>query len=384
WIVTDLVMSDSEHSIVSYTSISSDSDPSAWGIPLMDADKVSEMDPYKEVAQQGHVAPPSPAYVPNPIELEHHVPVYVSEPVEDPEEDLEEDPIDYAADADDDEDEDEVEESFEDDDEEEEDHLAHAVSIVVASLAVDPIPSTEETKPFETDESAAIPPHHLHTVLLLDCLSDPRHIYHSLMRQSQDLVKGCITTTITYITTTHHPLPLPTPSTSRRAVIPEVDIPPRKRLLLTAPTLRFEVGESSVVAAKQPGSTVTCRVDYSFVDTVDASIRALERKTMAAIEMVNLKVSYQAQVHRRESKEFYTRHQDAPRDRAALRDEALDRSDAYNRALEARIAVLETQAYRHEWQRQDTDDHATRAIMRMQALEAGARVDTLEDTGSSA
>ncbi|GJY17924.1 hypothetical protein Tco_0389415 [Tanacetum coccineum] len=46
--------------------------------------------------------------------------------------------------------------------------------------------------------------------------------------------------------------------------------------------------------------------------------------------------------------------------------------------------MLETQARRHEWQRQDADDRATRHIMRIQALEAGARDDTLEDTGSSA
>ncbi|GJS32904.1 hypothetical protein Tco_0531286 [Tanacetum coccineum] len=146
------------------------------------------------------------------------------------------------------------------------------------------------------------------------------------------------------------------PSTSRRADIPEADIPPQKRLLLTVPTLRFEVGESSAaVAARHPGSTVARRVNYSFVDTVDASVRASKRRTMAAIE-------------------------DAQRDFAALRDDvdtlrrylsslcttheqervkapqALDRSEAHNRALEARIA----------------------------ALEAGARVDTLEDTGSSA
>ncbi|GJS41490.1 hypothetical protein Tco_0566533 [Tanacetum coccineum] len=71
---------------------------------------------------------------------------------------------------------------------------------------------------------------------------------------------------------THHPLPLPAPSTSRRADIPEADIPPRKRLLLTDPTPRFEVGESYVVVvARQPGSTVARRVDYSFVDIVDAS-----------------------------------------------------------------------------------------------------------------
>nr|GEU64523.1 hypothetical protein [Tanacetum cinerariifolium] len=49
-------------------------------------------------------------------------------------------------------------------------------------------------------------------------------------------------------------------------------------------------------------------------------------------------------------------------------------------ALDARIAVLETQAYRHEWQRQDADDRTTRHIMRIQALEDRSRVDTLEDT----
>ncbi|GJS77531.1 hypothetical protein Tco_0727412 [Tanacetum coccineum] len=45
--------------------------------------------------------------------------------------------------------------------------------------------------------------------------------------------------------------------------------------------------------------------------------------------------------------------------------------------------ILETDARRHEWQRQAADDLAVQYIMRTQALEAGARVDTLEDTGSS-
>ncbi|GKA38305.1 hypothetical protein Tco_0730856 [Tanacetum coccineum] len=52
-------------------------------------------------------------------------------------------------------------------------------------------------------------------------------------------------------------------------------------------------------------------------------------------------------------------------------------------ALEARVTVLETEARRHEWQRQAADDLAVQYIMRTHALEAGARVDTLEDTGSS-
>ncbi|GKB58869.1 hypothetical protein Tco_0915055, partial [Tanacetum coccineum] len=61
----------------------------------------------------------------------------------------------------------------------------------------------------------------------------------------------------------------------------------------------------------------------------------------------------------------------------------LARSEAYCRALEARVTVLETEVRRHKWQRQAADDLAVRQIMRTQALEVGARVDTMEDTSSS-
>nr|GEY33717.1 hypothetical protein [Tanacetum cinerariifolium] len=114
---------------------------------------------------------------------------------------------------------------------------------------------------------------------------------------------------------------------------------------------------------------------------------------MAALELVNLRVSYQVDVCTRESSEFCTRHHDAQKDRAAMRAEievlrserlayeqegiqtreALARYEAYCRALEARVAVLETHARRLEWQRQAADDFAVQHIMRTQALEAGAR-----------
>ncbi|GJS17149.1 hypothetical protein Tco_0411621 [Tanacetum coccineum] len=116
-----------------------------------------------------------------------------------------------------------------------------------------------------------------------------------------------------------------------------------------------------------------------------------------------MRITYQVDVCTRESSEFCTRHHDAQKDRAAVRAEievlrrerlayeqegmetrqALARSEAHCRALEARVTVLETEARRHEWQRQAADDLAVQHIMRTQALEAGARVDTLEDTGSS-
>ncbi|GJR06752.1 hypothetical protein Tco_0529736 [Tanacetum coccineum] len=200
------------------------------------------------------------------------------------------------------------------------------------------------------------------------------------------------------------PIPLPAPSTSRRADIPEADTPPRKRLLLTTPRPGCEVGESSAAAAaRQPGPTMAHRVDHSLVDTMETRFRDTERRMMTALEMVNMRVSYQVDVRSRESSEFYSRHHDAQKDRAAVRAEIevlrrerlayeqesiqtrqdLARSEAYCRALEARVTVLETEVRRHEWQRQAADDLVVQHIMRTQALEAGARVDTLEDTGSS-
>ncbi|GKF83943.1 hypothetical protein Tco_0248841, partial [Tanacetum coccineum] len=73
-----------------------------------------------------------------------------SDPKEDLEEEDDEDPkedlVDYPTDR--------------DDDKEEEENLAPADSTAVAFPAVDHVPSAEETEPFETDESAAIPPPH--------------------------------------------------------------------------------------------------------------------------------------------------------------------------------------------------------------------------------
>ncbi|GJW93461.1 putative reverse transcriptase domain-containing protein [Tanacetum coccineum] len=65
-------------------------------------------------------------------------------------------------------------------------------------------------------------------------------------------------------------LPLPLPSTDHRADVPEDVLPPWKRLCI-ALGLRFEVGESSSVAAAR--STEGFRANYGFVGTLDAEIR---------------------------------------------------------------------------------------------------------------
>nr|GFC13232.1 hypothetical protein [Tanacetum cinerariifolium] len=162
-------------------------------------------DPYVEVALQAppspdympgpeepEQAPPSPDYIPGPEHADDEIvaedrpyaedaspiaqsPKYVPDsdfemhPEDDDDEDPEEDPVDYPADGGDDgDDEEESSEDEEDDEmdveadeeEEEEEHPAPADSVVVAPTAADQAPSTEETNPFETDESAATPPPH--------------------------------------------------------------------------------------------------------------------------------------------------------------------------------------------------------------------------------
>nr|GEW54782.1 hypothetical protein [Tanacetum cinerariifolium] len=115
-----------------------------------------------------------------------------SDPEEDLDDESEDGPTEYPDDGGDDDDdssrddvdEEDQEEASEEDDEEEE-HLAPADSIVVFPT-VDPVPSAKETKPFETDESAATPPPPppppaYHTTAKMSVRS--RHLYHFLLRQ---------------------------------------------------------------------------------------------------------------------------------------------------------------------------------------------------------
>ncbi|GKA50855.1 hypothetical protein Tco_0744051 [Tanacetum coccineum] len=167
----------------------------------------------------------------------------------------------------------------------------------------------------------------------------------------------------------------------RIADIPEADTPPQKRLLLTTPRPSCEVGESSAAAAaRQPGPTMAHRVDYSLVDTMETRFRDTERRMMTALEMVNMRKDRAAV---RAEIEVLRRERLAYEQESIQTRQDLARSEAHCRALEARVTVLETEVRRHEWQRQAADDLAVQHIMRTQALEAGARVDTLEDTGSS-
>ncbi|GJW88292.1 hypothetical protein Tco_0163632 [Tanacetum coccineum] len=265
------------------------------------------------------------------MELEHHVLVYVSKPdypeylapsdddipVEDqplspgyitdydPEEDEEdpgEDLADYPTDGRDNDDDDESSGDDDDDDDVEEDEEEEEVARLLALPTPPPSTLTPLSSPPTSPTYAEVT-----LAAMAQMRAATPSTYHSLLpARTPPLL----------------PIPLPAPSTSRRADIPEADMTLRKRLLLTAPTPRYEVWESSATAAtRQSRSIVARKVDYSFMDTIDASIRYAKRRTMVALEVVNLRVSYQENVRKRESLEFYLRHQEAQENRAAARAE---------------------------------------------------------------
>nr|GFB72029.1 hypothetical protein [Tanacetum cinerariifolium] len=249
----------------------------------------------------------SPEYVPE-SDLEAH-------PEDDDDEDPEEDPVDYLVDVGDDGDDEEgSSEDDKDDDidieanEEEEEHPAPADSVVVASTSADQAPSVEETEPFETDESAATPPLYpayrmtarisIPTPVPMPAWSDSeivRLLAMSSLPASPLSPWSSPPPRIPFpplppILSPPSPVLSPAPPPSpiyflgyRAAMIrledrPEVTLPPRKKLGIALGP-RYEVGESSSVAAARPAGGL--RADYRVVATMDREImRDPERESL--------------------------------------------------------------------------------------------------------
>ncbi|GKE52504.1 hypothetical protein Tco_1487660, partial [Tanacetum coccineum] len=351
--------SDNASSDITYTFVSSDSNgPASWGIPLVNAGELPKIDLYEEVAQQGQGRPLSPAYVPDPMELDEHVedqpyaddasptaksPGYIADSDsmeedtdedsidypdkpedgeedddEDPEEDLEEDPSEEHEPEDDDDDDDTDDEDEQPtEDEEEEEHPALADSSVVP--VVEPIPlarDKEKTVRLEPPMSASMK-----------------------ARIAEHAAAPIPPTSPAY---DQAPLGHRVAMIHIRDDIPKEDMSPRRRFILAAPPPGCDVVESSAAAARAP------RGEYDFVDTVESgqglirspdhdartiarvtdraedvgyviALQASEHRMMNSIEEVNLRVSYQAQVCRQESEDFYTQLHNARTDRRDIR-----------------------------------------------------------------
>ncbi|GKD42031.1 hypothetical protein Tco_1266676 [Tanacetum coccineum] len=285
---------------VTYTFISSDSNgPLSWGIPLENASEIPDVDPYEEVAQQGHAHPLSPAYIPDPMELDKHVPLYAldlehpehhvpsdddsqaedqpyaedasstteshgyiadSKPMED---DTDAHSIDYldepgTNDEDEDEDEDPEEDPSEEHEPENEDAKEDESS-----------EDSDETEPFKENKTAATPP-------------PPRHREARVSVRPQTPITASTYALIDASAVRSlppSPLPLPspppinptynqTPLGYRAAMIrmrndiPKENMPPQRRFILTAPLPGCDVAESSAAAAR------ASRGQYDFVDVV--------------------------------------------------------------------------------------------------------------------
>ncbi|GJY70105.1 reverse transcriptase domain-containing protein [Tanacetum coccineum] len=218
-----------------------------------------------------------------------------SDPEEDPEEDHEEDPItglynddDESSDDDDDDDDDEEEEeeqeaSKDDDDKEE----AHSALIDSSAISVDyPVPSAEDTEAFETDESAPTP---IPSPPLLipspplplppPTIDSPTYAEVQLGYRAAGIRLRAISPPI------HHPSKIPSPplllpSSSHKDDILETDLPPRKKLCLTAPTPRFELGESSSAVATRQADHPMSREDTRLEDAQDDRALQMGRVNM--------------------------------------------------------------------------------------------------------
>ncbi|GJR46026.1 hypothetical protein Tco_1314129 [Tanacetum coccineum] len=310
--------SDNVSSAVTYTSVSSDSNkPSSWGIPLVNAGELPEMDPYEEVAQQGQAHPLSPAYVPDPMELDEHVPVYVPEPehldyhvpsdddiqaenqpyandasptakspgyiadLDSMENDTDTDLIDYpdesGTDDEDPEDEDEdpeedpsEEHNLEDEDEdpEEDPNEEHK-----PEDEDEPSEDSDKTEPFEENETAATPPPPRSPQTRVPFSQTRLRRAWKTVRPEPPMPASMEARIAEHAAT---PIPPTSPTYDQaplghraamirmRDDIPEEDMPPRRRFVLTAPPPGCDVAESSAAAARAP------RRQYDFVDAVEA------------------------------------------------------------------------------------------------------------------
>ncbi|GJT27277.1 hypothetical protein Tco_0907552 [Tanacetum coccineum] len=306
-------MSDSEHSTVTYTSVSEDD--SDIGSPGVDGPPIMPEDPYAYIMAAyevppspdyipGPEIPPSPDYIPGPEEPQSPPPLdfvpepmypeympqedeilpaeeqplpaaaaspttdspgYVpeSDPEEEPEEDdedPEEDPADYPADGDDDDDEDEDED--EDEEEEEEEHPAPADF-------VPPVHRMTARISIRDEPSISLPPREEVERLLALTTPPPSPLTP-------------LSSPLPQIPSPPLPIPSPPPNSPTHIEIPESCLPLWKRVRFASPTPSPEVGESSAAGAARQDRPTIARDDpysiaredlYGFVDVVDVPPR---------------------------------------------------------------------------------------------------------------
>ncbi|GKF06894.1 hypothetical protein Tco_0037562, partial [Tanacetum coccineum] len=184
------------------------------------------------------------------------------------EEDSEDGTIDYPADRGDSDDDD----SFDDDEEEEEaseeedkEHLVLADSIVAP--VVDHVPSSEETEPARNTIRLELP---------MSPSMEARIAKYAIPSPPLPPLPSSLHLPPQVPTSLPLPIsPLPAslfipPPVDHKEDTSEAELPPCKRLCLTALTSRYEVRESSTAAPRPAGGH---GIDYGFIGTLDAETR---------------------------------------------------------------------------------------------------------------
>nr|GEX69769.1 hypothetical protein [Tanacetum cinerariifolium] len=332
-----------------------------------------------------------------------------SDPKVDLEDDPEEDPTDYPADrADDDVEEeessrdkaDDVEDDKDEDEEEEEEHPTLANSIpptlvnhVTARMSIREQPPTLVWSKAKIDRLLAIPsppssplsswssplPQIPSPPLPVSSPSPPASPTYPLGYRA-DMIRLRAKTPSTFHplpsgtppskTPPLLPIPLPTPSppltlpsTSHKADVPEVTLPPQKRLCITLGP-RYEVGESSSAVGARP--TRGLRADYGFVAILDDEIRRDPQREVTTV--------------RQDTDEIYVRLDDAQDDRALIcgRVNMLYR-DSRDYARTSRLIETEARLSRQAWvQSMDASDLARSKVMALHTQVVAHRSEIVE------
>ncbi|GKC07252.1 hypothetical protein Tco_0998862, partial [Tanacetum coccineum] len=296
----------------------------------------------------------------------------------DPEEDSEDGPVDYPTDGGDDDDDDD-DSSDDDEEEEEEEHLASTDSVIAPAVDLAPMPFPSEA---EVERLLALPTPPSSPLISLSppsveeclarCLAAPAlpssplpivpHPYGSPNHvRTPRGFRAAMGRLRVSSPSTHHPLhpspplpslpsslylppPVPTslslpspplpaslfipPLVNRKEDIPEAELPPHKRLCMIALTSRYEVGDSSIAAARP---TRGHRADYGFIGTLDIETRCqraeevgyeirdvwvdlaevVEDVTPTTLEGVNAKVTELAEVQEEDTQYLYAMIKDA-------------------------------------------------------------------------
>nr|GEV45386.1 reverse transcriptase domain-containing protein [Tanacetum cinerariifolium] len=291
-----------------------------------------------------------PVHVLDPEHPEYHAPSDKDVQVEDDDEDPEEDPSKEHEPKDDNE------------DPEEDPNEEHEPE------------DSDETEPFKEDETVVTPP------------PPPRHhgVRISVRPQTpmaastQALVDALAAGSSLFLLPPTSPAYDQTPLGHRAAMIRmrdnilEEDMPPRRRFSFTAPPPRCDIAESSgAAAARAP------RSQYDFVDTVEAGqglVRSLGHDARTIARAAD-----------RAKDIGYVRALQASEQRMMNSIEEVNlRTDRRDIRLKIDVVRGQRTAYETELnERQSAEDLAVTQMMRIYALEARARTNTVEDASSS-